>query len=155
MADNTKAMAFGVFDNLHAGHRFFLRAASRIGNKLIVVVARNSAVQNLKRRMPGFGERKRLRAVLQLPYVWRAVLGDRAQGSYGVIQRYKPHSICLGYDQKALTRDLRAKMHAGNIPRVKLIMLAAFHPGRYHTSLLRARQKAKPAAKARRFRNAK
>ena len=130
-------MVFGVFDGLHAGHRFFLRAASRRCGKLIVVIARDISVQNLKHRKPRYIHHKRLHEVSRLLYVWRAVLGDRKQGTYAVLRRHKPDIICLGYDQKALTRDLKAKMCAGSIPRIELVTLKPFHPQRYHTSLLR------------------
>jgi len=129
-------MVFGVFDGLHAGHRFFLRTASRECNKLITVIARDASVQNLKHRKPLNTQRKRSYAVSQLLFVWRAVLGDRRQGTYAVIRRYTPNLICLGYDQKALLRDLKAKMRAGSIPYTKTALLKSFHPRRYHTSFL-------------------
>jgi cytidyltransferase-like protein len=133
------AVVFGVFDGLHKGHLFFLRAASRMCGKLIAVIARDSAVVRLKHKKPRMSQQARVRAVSGIPGVAHAVLGDKKDGTYTVLTRYMPGCICLGYDQKALARDLKKKMRAGVVPRVPLLALNAYHPRRYHTSLLSRR----------------
>lgn len=132
-----RVMVFGVFDGIHAGHRAFLRQARKFGRELIVVVARDSAVLKLKHKLPLNRERRRLQIVRKIKGVSRAMFGDRKQGSYMVIKKYRPHLICLGYDQKMLGRDLRSKMRCGLIPSIPLRYLNPYQPVKLHSSLLR------------------
>lgn len=132
-----RVMVFGVFDRLHEGHRYFLKKAKKYGGKLIVVVARDKAAFSLKKRNPEEGELSRLAAVGRIPGVYKAVLGDKAKGSYTVVKRYKPYIICLGYDQKLLGDDLLAKMRLRKIPRVRLILLKSHRPDKFHTSKMK------------------
>lgn len=131
-----KVMIFGVFDLLHLGHISFLEQAVRYGNELIVVVARDSSVQELKHKMPSHSEKERVRAIKKNPLVNRAVLGDSKLGRYGVIKKHKPDLICLGYDQKPLEKDLKQRMQEGKIPMICLILLRAHKPEEFHTSFL-------------------
>ena len=41
-------MATGVFDLLHPGHIYFLTEARRLGDELVVVVARDSTARKFK-----------------------------------------------------------------------------------------------------------
>ena len=41
-------MAFGTFDVLHPGHHFYLEQARKLGDNLVVVVARDANVKKLK-----------------------------------------------------------------------------------------------------------
>lgn len=131
-----KVMVFGVFDRLHPGHISFLRQAARYGNELIVVVARDSSVQELKHKMPSHSEKERLRAIKKNLLANRAVLGDSKLGCYGVIKKYKPDLICLGYDQKTLEEDLKQRMEKEQIPTIRLILLRPHKPEKFHTSVL-------------------
>lgn len=133
---NGFVMVFGVYDRLHPGHRAFLGQAKKYGSNLIVVVARDSAVFKLKKRWPQENEKTRLKNVARLKMVSRAVWGDIRQGSYNVIKKYKPDIICLGYDQQWLGRDIKQKMHNGQIPLIKLIKLMSYQPKRFHSSFL-------------------
>jgi len=44
-----KSMVFGVFDGLHEGHLFFLDEAQKYGDNLIIVVASDINVKNIKK----------------------------------------------------------------------------------------------------------
>lgn len=129
-------MVFGVFDGLHAGHLYFLKQAAKKGTKLVVVVSRDRVVQQLKHKTPQEGEQERLAKVRPVPGVSRAVLGDLKQGSYGVINKYQPDIICLGYDQRILACDLKMKMKAGFIPKLAMVKLRSYQPSKNHTSIL-------------------
>ena len=146
MKQFTIAVVFGVFDMLHPGHLSFLRQALNRakGGRLIVVVARDSAVKRLKGRKPHFSERERIAHVKkEFKNGVRVVLGDRKIGAYSVIKKYKPDCICLGYDQRALAEDLKKRMRGKYIPRVRLIWLRAHRPKKFHTSFLRGKTAAR------------
>ena len=128
-------MAFGVFDRLHAGHLYFLRQARLRGDRLVAVIARASAVFKLKKKIPSDSANMRLWALRRLGIVWKAVPGDRKQGSYAVVRKYKPAVICLGYDQWVLRRDIREKIRLGVLPDITLMRLGPYKPKRYHTSI--------------------
>lgn len=129
-------MVFGVFDRLHPGHISFLEQAARYGNELIVVVARDSSIQELKHKMPSHSEKERMQAIKKNFLVNCAVLGDSKLGSYEVIKKYKPDVICLGYDQTPMEKDLMQRIEKGQIPTIRLILLRPYKPEKFHTSLL-------------------
>jgi len=106
MADKT-VLAFGTFDGIHPGHEHFLSEASKLGLELVVGVARDSHVRELKNKMPEFSENKRRDKITDLPYVDRAVLSDKELGSYNIIQVVEPDLVAIGHDQDALLKDLQ------------------------------------------------
>ena len=133
---NKKVMVFGVFDLLHPGHLWFLRSAREQGSELIVVVARDSIVEQLKGKRPQQSQEERIRIVNSIPEVSRVLLGDAIQGSYKVIFAHQPDVICLGYDQHMLADDLAGKMQNGMLASMLLFRLDAYQSDIFHTSLL-------------------
>ncbi|MDP3769325.1 MAG: adenylyltransferase/cytidyltransferase family protein [bacterium] len=131
-----RVMVFGVFDRLHPGHCSFLEQAATFGEELIVVVARDETVKQLKQKMPYQAEHERMYAVEQHPAVSRSILGDALLGAYEVIKNHKPDVICLGYDQKWLMQDLNNRIERGEIASVERIVMSSYEPYRFHTSLL-------------------
>ena len=119
-------MVFGVFDNFHAGHRFFIEQSKKHGQHLIIVVARDKTVRQIKSRSPQWHELKRLEILRQRYSDATIILGDEQQGSYDVIKAHKPDLICVGYDQHALKTDLETKM-----PDIKIIEIKAHKPEEY------------------------
>lgn len=95
-------MVFGVFDGLHAGHRYFLKQTKAT----VVVVAPDLAVQQLKHKKLRYDEQERMAAVRAFLPEAQVVLGDEEQGSYEVVRKYQPDLVVLGYDQDELGRDL-------------------------------------------------
>ena len=128
-------MVFGVFDRLHPGHVSFLEQASAMGDELIVVLARDASVRELKNKTPYHNEYERIQTVRKIAGVDHVVLGDEKLGSYAVIQKHKPDMICLGYDQHGLGEDLTKRMREGKLTSVPLITLTAHKPEVFHTSL--------------------
>ena len=45
-------MVFGSFDLVHKGHVNFLKQAKKLGDELIVVVARDDNIEKVKKRKP-------------------------------------------------------------------------------------------------------
>ncbi|MFZ0891157.1 MAG: adenylyltransferase/cytidyltransferase family protein [Thermoplasmata archaeon] len=92
-----RVMATGVFDLLHPGHVFFLVEARKLGDELVVVVARDQTARRLKRE-PYVPEHVRREMVEALKPVDRAVLGSTTDIYQTVIDLH-PDIIALGYNQ--------------------------------------------------------
>ncbi|MEM0098853.1 MAG: adenylyltransferase/cytidyltransferase family protein [Thermoplasmata archaeon] len=92
-----RVMASGVFDILHPGHIFFLEEAKKLGNELVVVVARDSTARKLKHQ-PIMNEDVRLKMVTALKPVDIAILGHE-DDIFKTVEEIKPDIIVLGYDQ--------------------------------------------------------
>jgi len=98
----TTVMCFGSFDILHLGHLYYLREARRYGDRLVVVVAKDSNFKKFKEKEPKYNERQRLENIRELPYVDRAVLGSE-KDILEVVEEHNPDIICLGYDQETIS----------------------------------------------------
>jgi FAD synthetase len=104
-------LASGVFDLLHLGHVRFLEEAKKAGGKnaeLIVIIARDSTVENRKGRKPIMSENQRRALVESLKVVDEAVLGFEKFDLGDVIERVRPNVIALGYDQLDVEKDTKA-----------------------------------------------
>lgn len=131
-----KVMVFGVFDRLHPGHISLLEQAARLGDELLVVVARDETVEKLKRKTSHHTQDERMRAVKAHKAASCVILGDEVIGAYEVIKTYSPDVICLGYDQQLLEQDLRERMGTGEIESITLVIMDSYGVDRFHTSLL-------------------
>jgi FAD synthetase len=130
-----RVLCCGTFDWLHPGHRSFLEQAARLGDELVVVIARDENVERLKGRRPGQDEETRRAAVAQVPEVKRARLGNRGADFLRVVEEVAPDVIALGYDQKAPPGLSEA------FPHCRIVTLEPFHPDKYKSSLLRKARK--------------
>lgn len=92
-----RVMATGVFDLLHPGHLYFLQEARKLGDELVVVVARDQTARRLKHE-PYVPEHLRREMVEALKPVDRAVLGSTTD-IYETVVRERPQIIALGHDQ--------------------------------------------------------
>jgi len=104
-----KVLVFGTFDNLHKGHLSFFSQARKIGDKLVVVVARDKTVWQIKKQLPVFSEAERLAQVSRCKNVDEAFLGS-TNDKYEILRIVKPDVICLGYDQIAFVNKLAQKL---------------------------------------------
>jgi FAD synthetase len=103
-------LASGVFDLLHLGHVKFLEEAKKAGGKnaeLIVIIARDSTVEENKGRKPIMPENQRRALVESLKVVDEAVLGFEKFDLGDVIERVKPDVIALGYDQADMEKGVQ------------------------------------------------
>jgi cytidyltransferase-like protein len=98
-------LAGGVFDIIHPGHLFTLSSAKNLGDVLIISIAKDETVKNLKNRYPLNGEQIRLNLISSLRIVDLALLGSESD-MFKMIETVKPDAIALGYDQKHDTNDL-------------------------------------------------
>ncbi|MEM0073361.1 MAG: adenylyltransferase/cytidyltransferase family protein [Thermoplasmatales archaeon] len=93
----TRVLATGVFDILHLGHLHYLTESKKLGDELIVVVARDSVAERMK-RLPLMPENVRVKMVEALKPVDKAILG--LEGNiYDILPIVKPDIVTLGYDQ--------------------------------------------------------
>lgn len=93
-----RVLATGVFDILHPGHVHFLSESRKLGDELVVVVARDSVAQKMK-RLPFIPENIRVAMVSALKPVDQALLG--VEGNiYDILSLVKPDIVALGYDQE-------------------------------------------------------
>ncbi len=128
-------MAFGCFDILHPGHIVYLEEAKKLGDKLIVVVARDHAIRVGKKREPVFYEKSRLHLVGSLKFVDKAVLGDK-KDYFRLIRKLRPYIIALGFDQKPGVRELESKLSELGL-RTKVVRIRKSHQHhRFKSSLL-------------------
>ena len=111
-------MATGVFDLLHPGHVFFLTEAKKLGDKLVVVVARDQTARRLKRE-PYVPEHIRREMVESLKPVDRAVLGS-ATDIYETVLNERPNIIVLGFDQVWNEREVEEECTRRGVP-VKVV----------------------------------
>jgi FAD synthetase len=123
-------MVFGTFDILHKGHLYFLKNAKRYGDELIVVIARDKTVKDVKNKLPLHKERKRLEDVKKVKYVCKAILGN-LNNKYKIIRQIKPDVICLGYDQKYFIDGLK------KFKKIKIIRLKPYKEYIYKSSKIR------------------
>ncbi len=132
-------MAFGTFDLLHPGHKYFLRQAKKLGSYLIVVIARDSTVKKLKGNLPRQNENERLEAILSLNLADKAVMGDKGLNKYRVIEKYRPDIIALGYDQTSFVQGLKNKIEKFKL-KTKIIRLKPYQAHKYKTSIIKMKR---------------
>jgi len=125
-----KVLVFGTFDLLHPGHVDFLRQARSLGQRLIVVIARDENVKLIKNKWPQWPEQARLRKVKELDFVDEVRLGNKHL-TYDLVTEINPDVIGVGYDQ-AVDMDRLKQVFKGEVVRLK-----AFKEDVYKSSKLR------------------
>ena len=91
-------MAFGTFSLVHPGHIYYLSEAKKLADELIVVIARDSTVKEVKGKC-AIPERQRAKVVEALKPVDKVILGSK-QDKYEVIVSQEPDILALGPDQE-------------------------------------------------------
>ena len=131
-----KVMVFGTFDIFHAGHKNFLRQARKYGTYLIVVVARDKTVAQVKGHQSMNDEKLRARTIRESLLTDMVILGS-LKDKYAVIKKYKPDIICLGYDQNFFIAGLESFLEKAGMSGLKIKRLKAYHPQTYKSSILK------------------
>jgi cytidyltransferase-like protein len=130
-----KVLLFGAFDGVHDGHRDLFRQAKLRGDYLVVAVAPDNIVQQLKHRLPKLALADRIENLVHEAGVDEAVAGDELLGSYNIIKSHAPDIVALGYDQKELRGDLEARKDEFDFD-FEIIVLEPYQPEQFHNSLL-------------------
>ncbi len=118
-------MAFGTFDVLHPGHIRYLEKAKSLGDRLVVVIARDDSIRMFKKREPIFDETARLKIVGSLKIVDKAILGNKLRSGsdiYNIFKKCRPDVIALGYDQRADIAEMRRWLEHNRI-RARIVRL--------------------------------
>jgi len=101
-------VATGVFEIIHPGHLKYLEASRKLGDRLVVVVARDETARRRKRR-PVIPEEQRLHVVKSLKPVDDAVLGG-SDDMYSTIVKLKPDILTIGPDQDFKEEEVQAEL---------------------------------------------
>jgi len=112
-----KVLLAGTFDILHPGHLRLIEAASKLG-KVIVIIGRDSIVEQIKGKRPVIPEDQRRFMVSGLKGVDTAVLGKETMDFTEIISEINPDIILLGPDQQPSEEkwhDLLAAKGLGSI----------------------------------------
>lgn len=113
-----KVMAQGVFDLLHPGHLHYLRESKKNGEKLVVVIARDSRVE----KDLYFSEDERKEMIDALEVVDQAVLGSE-ESIYDTVEKIDPEIITLGYDQPFDLEEVEAMAKEASGRKVDVIRI--------------------------------
>ncbi len=122
-------MVFGTFDHFHPGHKFVLDEAGKRG-EVIVIVATDAHVGQIKGRKPDQNESQRIRVLRSHYPDYTIALGD-PDDFMAPLKHYKPDLILLGYDQQ-----MPPGVSLEDLP-CPIERLAAFEPEKHKSSLRR------------------
>lgn len=97
-----KVAVSGYFNPLHVGHLEMIEKASKLGDKLIVIVNSDYQVK-LKGRVPFMKEKDRLKIIKSLKYVDEAFLSiDKDLTVCKSLKKLKPDIFANGGDRKSI-----------------------------------------------------
>ena len=112
----TRILATGTFDLLHPGHLLYLESSKKLGDELVVIVARDVNIKHKPK--PIVPEDQRLKMVQALEVVDLAILGDE-NDIFRPIEQLQPDIITLGFDQHFDPVTLEKEMARRNLrPKV-------------------------------------
>lgn len=118
----------GVFDLIHPGHIRTLLGARSHGDVLVVVIARTSTAQKIKKYRQVFhDEDLRKELVSSLSFVDLAVIGSE-RSLYDTVEFIKPDIIALGYDQTHSEKEIAENCRKRNL-NARVIRLNTPVPG--------------------------
>jgi FAD synthetase len=131
-----RVVASGVFDILHLGHLSYLSSAAKLGDELVVIIARNVTVK--RRKGPPFNDEKTRQTIIDaLSCVSKAVLGAVGVGDHlKTIERLKPDIIALGYDQEIDPKQLQQRIEEETGLKIKVVRVPKFQGSFSKTQLI-------------------
>lgn len=148
--DYTTALVFGVFDGFHDGHRVFLEQVNHVAQKIIVVVAQDAMVRDLKGKWPHNSLGRRINDIRDSGLVDMVVAGDLVRYSWSSIRTYQPDVIAVGYDQHDLKKALEQYQESSLTP-FDIVTLDPHHPEKFKSSIIYGQKKSEREALYGRF----
>ncbi|MDP2671848.1 MAG: adenylyltransferase/cytidyltransferase family protein [bacterium] len=131
-----KVVIFGTFDVFHPGHASFLKQAKKLGDSLLVVVARDFHVQRVKNKLPLNSEKSRAQKIRRFKLADQVILGSKTHNFYRTLRSHKIDILALGYDQKPTVAELKRDLRRHRLGEVKIVRLRGLKPEIYKTSKL-------------------
>ena len=117
----------GGFEVIHYGHLYTIEKARRLGDALVVSVARDSTIRKRKNREPLVGERDRAKLLSALRQVDAAILGVEGD-IYVNLERAGPDVVALGYDQYHMEDEVKAEATRRGM-KLRVVRLDSPYPG--------------------------
>ena len=127
----TKVMVFGTFDILHPGHVAMLNEAKKLGDRLVVVVALDNTVLEVKKKAPKNSEEIRIKNLEKLKIADKVILGD-ATDKNTPIRKELPDIIAIGYDQISFVEEMKNEFGQ----KIRIYKLTPYKTDIYKSSLL-------------------
>ena len=128
-------MVFGTFDIVHLGHLNLFRQARKLGDYLVVVVARDKTSKKIKKITLVNNEKERLEFLKNIKSIDQAILGNKID-YYKVIKTEKPDVIALGYDQQNFIDKLEDKIKEFKL-NTKVVRMKSHKPEQHKSENIR------------------
>ncbi len=133
-----KILATGSFDYLHEGHLNFLKQAKAEGDFLVVIVATDKSIKEIKGCVPENSQEQRAEALVKTGIPNKVLVGDPHDKLKKVLEE-KPDLICLGYDQKVDENKLKKLLEDRGL-KTKIKRLKPYFPEKYKSSILQGKK---------------
>lgn len=125
----------GTFDVVHLGHLHVFEKAKEYGDKLVVVVARDTTVREVKGILPYHNEQERKRMLESISIIDEVRIGS-ADCPYAILEEIKPDVFAIGYDQLAFVDKLAKKITEFGL-QTQIVRLPPLNEGRYKSSKIK------------------
>lgn len=129
-------LTFGSFDHLHKWHEYYLGEAKKYGNYLLTVVASDKNISKIKNIDPKYTLAERVNT-LENTGIPDEVISGSNENPMQWINIYKPHCICLGYDQRWPFVDMLESEIKKLGLDTQVIRIPSHHPEKFKSSLLK------------------
>ncbi len=97
-----KIFVAGTFDPLHIGHQWLLWHAAKMTDKLVIIVATDVMVRQVRNRDPFFPEQERMKRLNQEMLPNTIIRLGREDGDFlQTLREESPDMLLLGFDQVA------------------------------------------------------
>jgi FAD synthetase len=133
---NTVLVA-GKFDVLHPGHLSLFEKAKSFGDKLVVVVARDSTIRTRFGFEPTYSQEIRKQFLDALTVVDEAIIGNDGD-EMEVLLTVRPDVVCLGYDQPIKEERVLEFANSHGL-KLEVVRLEAFGEDLFKSSKIKAK----------------
>lgn len=132
----TRVIIFGTFDIFHKGHQSFFYQAKKLGDYLLVVVARDTNTFKAKGAYPKNSEKIRLQKIRKAKIADKVILGSKTNNYFQTLRKHKINLIALGYDQKPKITQLKKTLKRHRLADIAIKRLRSYNPNKYKSSKL-------------------
>ena len=127
----------GKFDVLHPGHLALFEAARKLGDRFIVVVAKDSTIKERFGFEATYSEDVRKQFLDALSIVDEAIIGNSGD-EMEVLLSVKPEIVCLGYDQPIDEKRVLEFAKSHDL-KLEVVRLPAFGEDLFKSSKIKAK----------------